>query len=48
MMIDKHFQERSAEPQISRFARDDKKERFAVWKGRLLKERTVPNGQGGC
>jgi hypothetical protein len=30
------------------FARDDKKERVVVGKGRLLEERAVAGGKGGC
>jgi hypothetical protein len=30
------------------FARDDKKERVVVRRGRLLKERAVAKGEGGC
>jgi hypothetical protein len=44
----KHFHEGSAELQIPRFARDDKKERVVRGKGPLLKERAVAKGKGSC
>jgi hypothetical protein len=37
--VQKHFHDRSMEPQIPGFAREDNKERVAAKRGRLLKER---------